>query len=116
MLSPGDDPRAISFRLGGIARHFSIVGLGVATELSSLPRQIHYVLDIRKHMRMIPRQPGPFSDQYVLLQMTQQHEDDEHLDNAPLPPPPPRPIPTPLPPSTTTRMHSITLDGIYRTE
>ncbi|PPS13300.1 hypothetical protein GOBAR_AA07349 [Gossypium barbadense] len=53
VLSSADDPRAISFRLGGITQHFSIAGFGVAldlysddflamTKLSSLPQHIHH--------------------------------------------------------------------------
>ncbi|KAK5804540.1 hypothetical protein PVK06_032191 [Gossypium arboreum] len=57
VLSLGDNPRAISFRLGGIAQHFSNAGFGVTlnlysnnflavTELSSFPQHIHYSVSL----------------------------------------------------------------------
>ncbi|PPR90366.1 hypothetical protein GOBAR_AA30317 [Gossypium barbadense] len=70
-------------------------------------------LNIMKHIRIVARQPWAFGDQYVLLHLTQQHEDDEHLDNDL--PPPPRPIPSPpASHSTATPAYMVTLEDIYR--
>ncbi|MBA0587238.1 hypothetical protein Gorai_000370, partial [Gossypium raimondii] len=53
-------------------------------EFSTLPWHIH---------RLTSLLSGPFGEQYVLLQLTQQNEDDEHLNDHLLPPPCPIPNP-----------------------